>query len=384
MTSITLQRLSPAGEHCFFGYYDVPALLPVERHLCHRVPFRERAPGPVDVAELGTLPLDGSACFTPLAETSAWNFQQGSLLQTLGGTDGRFIHNAREPSAPSLPRAVIRDARGAEQRSVSRPVATVSTDGRSALSVSFARLLAFRPGYGYAELVDRTFAESQPAGDGLWLLDLRSGNESLVLSLATLGARLRDLAPEFTGRLLVNHATFNPSSGRFVALVRNFPDPATPRAWRTALVTAARDGSDLRVQGPATYASHYWWRDDATLLCWCDGPCGHQLYAIDDATGAFTVIDGEFFRADGHMSVSPDGRWLLYDSYPDAGGRQHVYLYDLAARCGHAVAQLATAPVPDVDLRCDLHPRWIDGGRRFSIDSTHEGYRAVYLATISA
>ena len=37
-----------------------------------------------------------------------------------------------------------------------------------------------------------------------------------------------------------------------------------------------------------------------------------------------------------------------------------------------------------VDLRCDLHPRWMPGGSAVTFDSIHEGYRGIYRADLSA
>jgi len=376
-------RVSPADAQVFFGYYDLPAVdAATGRHLAHRVAFRDRLPTAADEIELGVIVLGGDGAFRPFAKTRAWNFQQGALLQWLGDGTGRVFYNDVRPAGGGY-RGVLHDLKTDQRTFTDRALANVSRDGRWGLAVDFDRLHDFRPGYGYAAQDDPRAGVLHPADDGVWVCDLRTGKSRLVLSLAALHERVRTLSPLMEQKLLVNHLTFNPSASRFVLLLRNFPSPG-PRpkgqsAWQTVVFTAARDGSDLRLLVPPGYASHYHWRDDATIVFHCDGPQGPQLYEITDApTPRFFALDPAFFKRDGHCSYSTDGHWMLYDSYPDAAKKQHLYLYDLQKRRGRELGAFAALPVPVIDIRCDLHPRWLPDGR-ISFDSTHEGFRGFYL-----
>ena len=383
---VPVVRVSPAEQHVFFGYYDVPAVdAATRRHLAHRVPFRDRLPTAGDEAELGTLVLDGDGTFRPFARTRAWNFQQGAMLQWLGDSSGRVFYNDVQPGGQGY-RGVLHDLATDKRTFTDRALANVSRDGRWGLGIDFDRMHDFRPGYGYATQDDPRAAVLHPNDDGVWVCDLRSGKSRLVVSLATLQARVRSLSPLFEQKVLINHITFNPAATRLVLLLRNFPaqGPRTKgqSGWRTAVLTVGRDGSDLRVLVPPGYASHYHWRDEATVVFHSDGPQGPQLYEITDApTPVFTALDPAFFKRDGHCSYSPDGRWMLYDSYPDAEKRQHLYVYDLQRKRGVDLGRFGILPPPVTDVRCDLHPRWLPDGR-VSFDSTHEGYRGFYVADV--
>jgi len=373
-------RISPNdGFQYFFGYYDVPGFSPDgQKHLCHRVSFRDRLPKVEDVAEIGVFDLV-TAEFAVLATTCAWNFQQGSMLQWAGGRAGSIAYNIA--GAGGEYQGVILYPDEGTTRMYDRPFAAMSTDGRWALSINFDRMYDFRPGYGYASKRDPWSGEKHPADDGVWLLDLVNGGSRLVFSLADLGGQLAHLSPLMQEKLLINHIAFNPGGTRFVAFVRNFPSGST--GWKTTVITADLQGGNLHVLVPAGYASHYHWRDDTTIAIYSQGPQGAQLYEItDSAAPQFTAIDTSFFLQDGHESYSPDRQWMLYDSYPDSRQIQHLYLYDLMGKRGRELGAWPALPASPTDLRCDFHPRWSPDGSAVSFDSTHEGVRALYLLRV--
>ena len=83
------------GYHYFFAYYDMRATGNGinERHLCHRVSFFDRLPTSDDVCELGY--IDGGK-FVKFAETTAWNFQQGAMLQYHPTRENTVFYNVCE------------------------------------------------------------------------------------------------------------------------------------------------------------------------------------------------------------------------------------------------------------------------------------------------
>jgi Tol biopolymer transport system component len=87
---------------------------------------------------------------------------------------------------------------------------------------------------------------------------------------------------------------------------------------------------------------------------------------------------------DGHNTFSPDRRWLLNDTYPDKQNFRTLYLYDLQQGTRHDLAKLLAQPEDFPNpCRCDFHPRFSRDGQRVSIDSMHEGVRAMYELDVS-
>ena len=120
------------GAHYFFGYYDMRATGESGKHLCHRVSFMDRMQEADDVCELGYLD-DGH--FFKFAETTAWNFQQGALLQWHG--DGEVMYNVRTEKGYGTE---IRSIDGKLIRQFDMPLATASDISKTGISVNFERI----------------------------------------------------------------------------------------------------------------------------------------------------------------------------------------------------------------------------------------------------
>lgn len=376
-------RLTPRKQHCFFGYYDLPAVDARGRQLVLHVDFMDRLQQPGDTARLGFVRLDEPERLESFAETKTWNFQQGAFLQWLGGAEDTCVYNTLGPAGYA---AAVHRVETGERRLLPAPVANVSRDGRWALSINFSRVYDFRPGYGYEEIPDPFAGEVAPGLDGVFLIDIESGCLRQILDYPSL--------VDFAGRhvavdpgcpLAINHINFNPSASRFVFLLRYArPEGLQPR-WVTLLMTAGRDGRDLRFHPCHNMASHYFWTRDDQLLFWMNtSPEGEAaLVRLNDESGALSVVDAGFFRRDGHCSTSPDGEWILYDSYPDpdADHHRHLYLYSVARGAGRTLGSFRSLPNAEIahgDVRCDLHPRWLPDGSGVTFDSIHEGWRGVY------
>jgi len=383
--TLLIRRISPPGHHFFSGYYDTPlANRDSTRLLAHQTGFCDRLPTAADVAKVGWFDLHSPTPeFHELGTTQAWNFQQGSFLQWVGSDGERIFWNHAEGGSP--PQGCLLDLRSGERRHVDRALANLSRDGSHGLSFSFARMFDFRPGYGYAGQPDPNADLPAPEDDGIFLIDLERGDSQLILPLSDLARRMADAIGGPVGKLTANHLTFCPSGERFLGLVRApMPEPMRPR-WGTFAFVANRDGTNLQSILPVGKTSHYFWEDDNRLLMWCDGPEGMQLYrvTIRKEGSLLETVDTGFFLRDGHMSLSPDHQWLLYDSYPDANREQSLFLYRMDEHRGVCIGKFAVAPFATGEIRCDLHPRWNPDGRGFTFDSTHEGYRAVYACDLA-
>lgn len=384
--SVPIERLTREPGQYFYGYYDnQPFSADGRYHLAHKVPFMNRMQTGTDMAELGMIRLSDCA-WIPVGETYAWNFQQGSMFQWRAGHSDEVVYNVLYTDAY---RAVVANVVTGERRTLPRALANISSDGRWGLAVNFPRIFWFRPGYGYAGLPDPFEREKHPADDGVYLVDMDTGEDKLVISLDTL---YHIAEPYFASeeeknyKFVVNHINFNTDGSRFLMLFRGKKDGVS--GWRTYTITANRDGSDpyLLLED---FSSHYHWYDADHVAIYSKTFQKHEfgLWMYTDRTHEAKRLDPRgTMPTDGHLSFSPDRRFMMNDTYPQDGYR-NLFLYDMERDKTVHLAALAVNPsvseMANGDMRCDLHPRWNRDGSMISLDSIHEGHRHIYLIDVN-
>lgn len=368
--------ITKGPKHHFFGYYDKHQWDVTNRYLLtHETDFINRSPRPDDRIPICVIDSENQQ-LNYVSSTTAWCWQQGSMLQWLPQTENLIIHNDRVGDRFV---GVIIDVRTGQRRILPRPIYTVSNDGKKALSLNFSRLADTRPGYGYNGLVDLWKHDLSPEDDGIYLMDLETGDHRLIISIANL-VKNSPLESMEGAKHWVNHLLFNPSDERFIFLHR----------WeardgrKSRLYTAAPDGSDL-FYSDLTGASHFIWKNNTHILIWgSTEEYGGAFYLIEDGTDKKEIIAKGILTQDGHCTFSPDGRWILTDQYPDDDYMRSLFLYNVENNICYEFGAFYSPPgFREGELRCDLHPRWNRDGSYISIDSVHEGERQIYLFNLS-
>ena len=365
--------------HYFFAYYDMRATGENGKHLCHRVPFFDRNPNADDVAELGYLD-DGK--FIKFAETTAWNFQQGAMLQYHPYLENTVYYNVCEDGKFMT---VTHNIATGEKKYADRATACISPDGKWGLAVNFGRIFAFRPGYGYAGFEDKYADTNAPEEDGVFLVDMESGRSKQIVTYTALQA-ISGFADD--DKILINHITFNTTSDKFLMLVRCFPKADRP-GWTTSVIISDRDGNIYPLL-KNTYFSHYHWRnsDEFVAHCTVEGD-RKSMYIINVVTGKWEEHDMPYFRerlannrnCDIHCCFSPDGKYIIGDGYyAKADPYRHLMAYNVSTKESRLMlSSFDDDPDKWGDIRCDLHARFVWGGSHISFDTTCNGKREIAL-----
>jgi len=372
-----VKRVTDKSGYHFFGYYDKsPWDVEDQCMLALQVTFENRPPKPGDAATIGILNPESNYTFESLAVTHAWNWQQGCMLQWIPRTRRKIIYNDREGGRFI---SVILDVESGDSYNLPLPIYTLSHDGGKALTLNFSRLARTRPGYGYVGVPDLYADEKAPEEDGIYILDLRSGEAELIISIDQM-ARFKPRSDMDNAVHWFNHLLFNPSDERFMFLHRWSHELGGPR--KTRLFTANLNGEDIYFLGDE--ASHYDWRDSKHVLAWArKRGIGDRFFLFRDQSEDFEIIGDGVLTRDGHCSYSPDRRWILTDTYPDKNNERRLLLYNPGEDRLVEIGRFYSKPELKGEIRCDLHPRWSRKGDKICIDSTHEGTRQMYVIDVS-
>ncbi|MCA9048578.1 MAG: hypothetical protein KDA89_07605 [Planctomycetaceae bacterium] len=361
--------ITQGPRHHWFGYYDKLQFDTTGRYvLGMQVPFEHRSPTAEDVIEIGMVDLQDNDRWISLGRSSAWNWQQGCMLQWLPGSDNVVVWNDRDGD-----RFVCRmlNVHSGESPTIPHAIYSISPDGRTAVAPDFSRIADVRPGYGYAGIPDRFADDRAPAGSGIVRIDLQTGDVQQIISLQQIASLGEIPNPHPEVKHYFNHLLFSPDGSRFIALHRwRYPDDRR----LTRMITARPDGSDIRIVIPNGYASHFIWRDPDHILSQSKALLGNPNWGDflfrDADDGVIEEIGHGVLDPSGHLTYLPGNDWILNDTYPKGKDRlQTPHLYHVAEGRRIDLGSFHLPAEYTGEWRVDTHPRLSRDGRRVCIDA---------------
>lgn len=380
-------RVSPddPNHEYFFGYYDKSPWDASDRYmLCLKAKDTWSDVSPKETADILLIDTEKEendpSRYKKIAETRSWNVQQSCMLQWLGPDfSSRIVYNDfRDGKYVS----VILSIEDGSEKVIEAPVYTVSTDGKTALTLDFSRLYNLRPGYGYYNVPEETKGVALPDTTAIWKINLETGEVHDLLKYTDFASFQPRHEMEEEGSIhKVNHLMISPNGNRFMVLYRWF----NGRRKYTRLITCNIDGTDMYVLSDDDMVSHCCWMNNSSILAFENKKdTGSGYYLMKDKTQKY-VQYWKGIDFDGHPSFSPDGSHIVFDRYPDKARVAAVFVSDAKDRKKRDVQTVARVFAPfkyDNDTRCDLHPRWNREGNQICFDSVFEGHRGLYTVKV--
>ena len=400
-------------EHFFASYFAIDSWSPNCRYVSVlETDINGRLPEAGERCTLGLVDLHDGNRFIPISTTACWNFQEAAMAHWIDD-DTLLFNDLRDGKFMT----VILNWKTKAERIIPYPVSAVSEDRTWAVSINYARLSLTRPDYGYAGPgQDSRETVTWPEDDGLWIVDLKTGDAKLVLSvsqgrdmmpnLKPIDERTVPKVPTVTRRGLAYycHTVISKDGAKIFFLARSVDwyDKTTHKAsrWQTTSFTVNKDGTELRRCFKDGWAgSHFNWAPDGThkmlvTAIW-DGdrqPAPGDAWQSAWSPVEFTVGEEEKVRRigagildrDWHCVYSPDGKFMSGDTYWNHGNYERPFvLVRLADGMTMPMGSFFVPPqYRQTYWRCDLHARYRHDGRQIGFNSVHEGSRQVYIRDI--
>lgn len=371
-------------------FYDVCPWSPSGRYLAvTRFPFQTHQPKPGEKADVCVIDLRERTIET-VYSTKGWGFQLGANLNW-GVTDRHLYTNDIVDGQAVCVRI---DLQNNETRAFAGPMYHIAPDESSVIGFPLDLINATQAGYGVP--IDKSnppaLHERVSKTQGLWKTDLRTNEKKLLLSIADLYEATSN--PESLEDVIfyLFHSKFNPQGTRIMQVFRG--RPIDKGRYRPLLFTFNADGSDIKLairwQQWAPGGHHPNWHPDGEHLIMNLKPDGKTMrfcrFRYDGSD--FTVLS-EKRLGSGHPSVTPDGRYLVTDAYPNEpvaldNGEVPIRLVDLEADDERNVCTIYTLGKDKGKgvLRLDPHPAWNRDYKSVCFNGAPNGKRQVFIADL--
>ncbi|MBN2288337.1 MAG: hypothetical protein JXQ83_03320 [Candidatus Glassbacteria bacterium] len=391
-TRVPVVKVTPDDGSYVHTYYDVCSLSPSQRYLAAtRLPYQDHIPalGDGDKADVCVIDLEEQTIET-VYSTRSWGFQVGANLQW-GSTD-RCLYTNDVVGDTAV--CVQVDLETDEATAFSGPMYHIAPDESCVIGFPLELLNVTQQGYGVPSrdpANPRRLPPGAAADQGVWRTDLKTGEKSLLLSLAAVAEKIPEPAPRKNGTFYFWHSKFNRQGTRIMQVLRClFPD-----GWgvRNAMVfTCAADGGDIRYTPSkpvwGQMGGHPNWHPDGIHLIRNLKPDGeNERFCKIRYDGSEVAVLSEKFKGGGHPTVDPATRFCITDDFPFDGVQQvSIRLIDLAAQEEEIICTMPTLEREGLKhpaLRLDGHPFWSRDYRKVCFQAAPAGKRQLFIADLS-
>ncbi len=404
---VEVRCVTPGKGGVLHRFFDTSPFSPSGRYLCgFRMPYEDRLPSPGDAGEIVVVDLqEGSE--KVVATTRGWESQMGANLQW-GKDDGTLVFNDVDVESWT-PCCVELDWRSGRKKVFKgASVYHVSPDGTKAVASSPLTMRCTQSGYGVVVPDEKVPQRDGPQeSDGIWILDLESGERRMLVSSKEVFERAMPEAEREAAKgqaVYCFHSKWNFDGSRIMFSMRRTPRE-TPRrldAMRNGIhirfdvFTIKPDGTELHNAIPAELwergGHHTTWMADGKRLSFNLGDLkgGVDLMQVRfDGSGLGKLCET---KGSGHPSERQDGKGIFVtDTYvrePLAygDGTTPIRLIDLAKDSERRIVRInsySPHESKDVALRVDPHVAWDRQGKRIAFNAFEDGTRRIYVADMS-
>jgi len=360
---LKVEQVTSGTKHHFFGYIGQCRTIPW--NACGRyilgleIETIDRMPKPEEAATVILVDTHRDNRILRLDKTNAWNPQQGTMFYWHPlMAETQFFFNDRDVKTGKV-FTVLYDIekrqRVREYRYEDTPIGNggVAASGKAFLALNYGRLARLRLVTGYPGALDWSELEPAPDNDGIFIVDIESGEKKLLVSYRQLDQQLAQRLGriEHTG-LFINHTLWNRQEDRVYFFVRAGWSGKRGERINTPCSIHA-DGTHLTLHD-THIGGHPEWAEGPLLI-------GRQaknqiLYDVDQQRVVGQLGSPDIFpNPEGDVSLSPSGQWFV-NGYKK-GSKNYYVVYRRSDGVFVRSEGLDKGSYSG-DIRIDPAPRW--------------------------
>jgi len=387
--SLQVEQITDGKKHHFFGYIGQCQTIPWcgdgRYILAMEIEEIGRMPEPHEAATICLIDTKDQNRILRIDTTRAWNPQQGTMFfWNPSAATTQFFFNDRDVGSGDV-FTVLYDIearrRVKEYRFPDAPIgnAGVAADGSAWLGLNYGRLARLRPVTGYPGSRDWSKHENAPQDDGLFRVEVGSGQKKLLVSYQDLEDKIKQVKPDLiqTG-LFINHALWNRDGDRVYFFARAGWSGRKGDKVNVPFSVHA-DGTCLTLH-EKHIGGHPEWAEGALLI----GRSGRKqiLYDVDrkKVVGALGN-EAVFPNPEGDIALSIDGR-LFVNGYKK--GDKNFYVVYRRKDGAYVRSEGIHKGEFSGDIRIDPAPRWNRTGDRLLVSGLAEdGTRQLFVIRVN-
>ena len=223
---LKIRQITFGPHHHFFGYIGQSLTVPWNASgryiLTLRTTFHDRMPNPGETADICLIDTQDGNEVIPIEKSRAWNFQQGTMFYWHPRkAETQFFFNDRDPKTHQIFTVLYdieKQERVREYRFDDASIGNggVSPTGEFFLAINYGRMARLRPVTGYPGAADPTEKTPAPENDGIFRVDIDTGEHTLLVSFRQLRDLLHDRHEHIEDvGFYINHSLSN-RTGEFV------------------------------------------------------------------------------------------------------------------------------------------------------------------------
>ena len=336
-------------KNVFCGYYDY---FPISND-CKKLLYqcvKKRANPNEDKSEIGYVDIKTKKYYK-IIDTSAWCWQQGSRLHWSEGNNHIILYN--DIDNMDYCTRMFDLNKNEIIKTIKPALYDISKNEKFGISINFSRLQRLRPGYGYYNLADETINEKAPKHDGLFYLDLKTGEKKLLVDLYSLA---KSVDKSLNNNHYINHVSISPNNDK-IMFFHIWTEKKWP-GWMTRLCIYDLQTNSLKIIEDKKLVSHYCWIDNKKMIITCadkdNKSVEYRLYDIE--RNDYKVLPEKQLNEDGHPTYIGNDSFIS-DTYPNNNLMQTVFKYDYSKKLKTVYATVFGDPRLTGEYRCDLHPK---------------------------